>query len=58
MKNHSLESKYFEIDISDKFAIIKGIDAHLVIFHSLYSQFDMTHDNKVTEEQWLSLIHI
>jgi len=28
--------KYFDIDVTDKFAVLRGVDAHRIIYHSIW----------------------
>jgi hypothetical protein len=31
--------RYFDIDVTRKFAILRGVDAHRVIFHGIWEGF-------------------
>jgi hypothetical protein len=44
LKTHYLEEKYYDIDITDKFAILAGHDSHRVIYHSIWEGFFNTND--------------
>lgn len=39
MKTHYLSGRYFDIDITNEFSIIRGVDAHRVIFHGIWEGF-------------------
>lgn len=36
LRTHYLEGKYFDIDVTERIAILRGLDAHRVIYHSIY----------------------
>jgi hypothetical protein len=36
MKTHYLDGKYFDIDVEEQFAIVRGYDSHKVIYHSVH----------------------
>lgn len=50
MKNHTLDGKYFDLVIEDQFAVVRGVDAHLIIYHSVWSGFEPYYNIPVTME--------
>ncbi|CAD8115982.1 unnamed protein product [Paramecium sonneborni] len=52
MKTHYLDGKYFDIDIEDQFAIIRGYDGHKIIYHSIHEGFQVNYNSPITDESW------
>lgn len=43
LRRHFLNGQYFDIDVTHDFAILRGVDAHRVIYHSVWNGF--LHEN-------------
>ncbi|CAD8083356.1 unnamed protein product [Paramecium primaurelia] len=52
IKTHYLDGKYFDIDIEDQFAIIRGYDGHKIIYHSIHEGFQVNYNQPITDESW------
>jgi hypothetical protein len=39
MRTHYLFGHYFDIEVTNKFAILRAVDAHRVIYHSIWEGF-------------------
>jgi hypothetical protein len=39
LRTHYLFGHYFDIEVTEKFAILLGLDVHLIIYHSIWEGF-------------------
>lgn len=39
VKTHFLFGHYSDLEITDSFAILRGVDSHLIIYHSIWQGF-------------------
>ncbi|CAK57567.1 unnamed protein product (macronuclear) [Paramecium tetraurelia] len=52
IKTHYLDGKYFDIDIEEQFAIVRGYDGHKIIYHSIHEGFQVNYNSPITDESW------
>lgn len=50
LRRHYLNGQYFDIDVTHDFAILRGVDAHRVIYHSIWHGFLQEDDETLHEE--------
>lgn len=44
LRTHYLKGKYFDLDVTYRFAVLRGVDAHRIIYHSILSDFQQTQE--------------
>ncbi|CAD8112843.1 unnamed protein product [Paramecium sonneborni] len=52
IKTHYLDEKFFDIEIVDQFAIVRGYDGHKIIYHSIHEGFQVNYNSPITDESW------
>jgi hypothetical protein len=44
LKTHYLTGRYFDMHITNNFALLRGIDAHRVLYHGVWELFEPSFD--------------
>lgn len=42
LNQYSIKGRASDVDVSKRIAVIRGVDAHTVIFHSIWEKYDPT----------------
>jgi hypothetical protein len=51
LRTHYLNGKYFDIDVTENIAILRGVDAHRVIYHSIWEGFQKTESETYSDSE-------